>query len=275
MSTLITDHLRFLESSKLILQLQVMSERCAFLSTISTTLAAISKTSQLPSLQKKLMMIQENSTTQNTETQSPRLNQTIQAHLFRMMHTSLHEPISGRRLQPSMVEQSGEYTVSTEPPSQAYGDGERPHVSISETTGNEEENFEDMLGEELLSDDEIDMLFDLEILRNQEKGCPGGSCSMLMESEGGNCSMLLENEKSHEGAAGEIGEEDRIFSTRGIKRGDQDEHTLEERDVWSSSIMEEALEDTEMIMDTSQHVDHGYGSLYLDGLYVNNDAILI
>ncbi|KFZ22742.1 hypothetical protein V502_02783 [Pseudogymnoascus sp. VKM F-4520 (FW-2644)] len=255
-----------------------VSERCAFLNTISTTLSSLSKTSQLPSLQQKLTTIHETGPARSAGTQPPRLNQTIQAHVFRMMQTSLYEPIASRRLRPSVIEESGEEARSG-PPSRDCDNSGPLRVDIengSDDVVDVDEGFEDLFGEELLSDGEMDMLFDLEILRNRERGGSRETCSMLFGSGGGNSSMLMGGEEVREDAIGETGGEDSIFSTGEVERDDGDEHILQERDFWSSSIVEEGLEeDAEMIMNTEPDMVHGYRSLYLDDPYVNNEAILI
>ena len=139
-----------------------------------------------------------------------------------------------------------------------------------------DEGFEDLFGEELLSDREMDMLFDLQIQRNPERGGSRETCSMLFGSGEGDSSMLMGEEEVHEDATREDGEEDSIFSTREVERDDGDEHILDERVFWSSSMVDEGLEeDAEMIMDTEPDMVHGYSSSYLDDPYVNNEAILI
>ncbi|OBT61446.1 hypothetical protein VE03_08960 [Pseudogymnoascus sp. 23342-1-I1] len=253
-----------------------MSERSTFLNTISTTLSSLSKTSQLPSLQKKLATIHENGPTQSSaKTHPPRLNQTVQAHVFHMMQTSLYEPIASRRLRPSVIEESGEGEARSGPPSRDYENSGPPQVDLgnaSDDVVDVDEDFEDLFGEELLSDGEMDMLFDLEIQRNKERGGEGGSCSMLFGSEGGGSSMLMGGEEVHADGTGETGGEDNIFSTGEIDRDDGDEHILHEREFWSSSIVEE---DAGMIMDAEPDTVHGYSSIYLDDPYINNEAILI
>ncbi|KFZ18858.1 hypothetical protein V501_00976 [Pseudogymnoascus sp. VKM F-4519 (FW-2642)] len=253
-----------------------MSERSAFLNTISSTLSSLSKTSQLPSLQKKLSTIHENSPTRFAQTHPPRLNQTLQAHVFRMMQTTLYEPIASRRLRPSVIEESGEEETRSGPASRDRENSGPARVDIengSDEVVDADEGFEDLFGEELLSDGEMDMLFDLEILRNRGEG---RSCSMLFGSGGGNSSMLMEGEEVHEDGSGDAGEEDSIFSTGDIERDGGDEHILYERESWESSIVEEELEDdAEMIMDTEPDTAHGYSSMYLDDPYINNEAILI
>ncbi|OBT73116.1 hypothetical protein VF21_08916 [Pseudogymnoascus sp. 05NY08] len=252
-----------------------MSERSAFINTISTTLSSLSKTSQLPSLQKKLSTIHENPPARSAETHPPRLNQTIQAHVFRMMQTTLYEPIASRRLRPSVIEESGEEEARSGPPSRDYENSGPPRVDTengSDEVVDADEGFEDLFGEELLSDGEMDMLFDLEILRNRGEG---GSCSMLLES-GGDSSMLMGGDEVHEDVTRETGEEDSIFSTWQVERDDGDEHILYEREFLDSSIVKEELEeDAEMIMDTEPDTVHGYSSMYLDDPYINNEAILI
>lgn len=255
-----------------------MSERCAFLNTISTTLSSLSKTSQLPSLQKKLATIHETGPTRSIETNPPRLNQTIQAHVFRMMQAALYEPIASRRLRPSVVEESGGEQARSGPPSQDCDNSGPLRVDIengSDDVVDVDEGFEDLFGEELLSDGEMDMLFDLEIQRNRERGGSRETCSMLFGNGGGDSSMLMGDEV-HEDATREDGEEDSIFSTGDVERKDRDEHILDERVCWSSSMVDEGLEeDAEMIMDTEPDMVHGYSSMYSDDPYVNNEAILI
>lgn len=264
------------ELMKLTLQFQAMSERSAFLTTISTTLSSLSKTSQLPSLQKKLTTIHERLPVMSAESHPRRLNQTIQAHVFRMMQTALYEPIASRRLRPSVIEESGEEEARSGPPSRDCENSGPSQVDIENGSNDlvdADEGFEDLFGEELLSDGEMDMLFDLEILRSRGEG---GSCSMLFGSGGGDSSMLMGAEEVHEDATRETGEEDSIFSTGEVERDDGDEHILYEREFWDSSIVEEELEeDAEMIMDTEPDTVRGYSSMYLDDPYINNEAILI
>lgn len=191
-----------------------MSERCAFLNTISATLSSLSKTSQLPSLQKKLTAIHKNGPTRPAETHPPRLNQTIQAHVFRMMQTALYEPIASRRLRPSVIEESGEEEARSGLPSWDCENSGPPRVDIengSDDVVDVDKGFEDLFGEELLSDGEMDMLFDLEIQRNRERGGSRETCSMLFRSRGGDSSMLMGGEEVHEDATREDGEEDSIF----------------------------------------------------------------
>lgn len=255
-----------------------MSERCAFLNTISTTLSSLSKTSQLPSLQKKLTTIHENGPTRSAETHPPRLNQTVQAHVFRMMQTALYEPIASRRLRPGVIEESGEEEARSGPSSRDCENSGPSRVDTEngpDDVVDMDEGFEDLFGEELLSDGEMDMLFDLEIQRNRERGGSRETCSMLFGSGGGDSSMLMGGEDVHEDATREAGEEDNTFSTGEVKRDDGDEHILDERDFWSSNIVEGLEEDAEMIMDTERDTVHGYSSMYLDDPYVNNEAILI
>jgi len=78
-------------------------------------------------------------------------------------------------------------------PGQLSGEAHQNDESHDAAVDSAEADFEDMLEEELLSDDEIDMLFDLEIMRKHSKENTRGSCSMLLQSEAG-CSMLLESE---------------------------------------------------------------------------------
>lgn len=193
-----------------------MSERSAFLNTISTTLSSLSKTSQLPSLQKKLAIIHESSLARSAESHHPRLNQTIQAHVFQMMQIALYEPIASRRLRPSVIEESGEEDARSGPPSRDCHNSGPPQVGIGNESDDDvdaDEGFEDLFGEELLSDGEMDMLFDLEILRNRERVGEGESCSMLFGSGGEDSSMLMGGDEVHEDATGETGEEGSIFST--------------------------------------------------------------
>ncbi|KFY12040.1 hypothetical protein V492_04141 [Pseudogymnoascus sp. VKM F-4246] len=252
-----------------------MSERCAFLTTISTALSSLSKTSQLPSLQNKLATIHQNSLARSTETHPPRLHQSIQAHVFQMMQTALYEPIASRRLRPSVIEESGEEEARSGPPSRDCENSGPPKVDLgngSDDVVGADEEFENLFGGELLSDGEMDMLFDLEILRNRGDG---GSCSMLFGSVGRDSSMLMEGEEVHEAATRESGEAEGIFSI-GIEQGDGDEHILHERGFWGSSTAEgEVDEDAEMIMETEPDTVHGYSSLYLDNPYTNNEAIII
>ncbi|KAL5346043.1 hypothetical protein ACLOAV_009074 [Pseudogymnoascus australis] len=257
-----------------------MSERSAFLNTISATLSSLSKTSQLPSLKKKLTAIHENGPTQSAEIHPPRLNQTIQAHVFRMMQTTLYEPIASRRLRSSVIEESGEVEARSGPPNLDRENNGLPQVDLENGSDNlvdADENFENLFGEELLSDGEMDMLFDLEIMRNKERGREEGSCSMLFGSGWGDSSMLMGDEEMDEDEVRETGEEDIIFSTGEIERGnDGGENVLHEPEFWSSSIVEEELEeDAEMIMDAEPYTVHGYSSMYLNDPYVNNEVILI
>ncbi|KFY23684.1 hypothetical protein V493_05716 [Pseudogymnoascus sp. VKM F-4281 (FW-2241)] len=254
-----------------------MSERSAFLNTISASLSSLSNTSQLPSLQKKLATIHENGPTRSLDAGPPRLNQTIQAHVFRMMQRTLYEPIASRRFRPSVIEESGEEEARSGTPSRD-SENSGPRQVNSRNGLNEavdaDEEFEDLFGEELLSDGEMDMLFDLEILRNRERVRSRETCSMLLGSGGGDSSMLMGDEEVHGDAIRETGEEESIFSTGEVER---DEHILDEGDFWSSSIVEEGLEeDAEMILlDTEPDTAHGYSSIYLDDPYVSNEAILI
>ncbi|OAF59758.1 hypothetical protein VC83_04048 [Pseudogymnoascus destructans] len=256
-----------------------MSERSAFLNTISSILSSLPKTSQLPSLQKKLSIIHENPPARSAETRPPRLSETIQAHVFRMMQTTLYEPIASRRLRPSVIEESGEEEARSGLPSRDCENSGSAQVDIGNTSDDvvdvvdADEGFEDLFGEELLSDGEMDMLFDLEILRNRGER---GSCSMLFGSGEGDSSMLMVGEEVHEDATREIGEEDSILSTEQDQRNDGGEHILYEREFWDSSIVVEELEeDARMIMDTEPGTVHGYSSMYLDDPYINNEAILI
>lgn len=193
-----------------------------------------------------------------------------------MMQTTLYEPIASRRLRPSVIEESGEEETRSGPASRDREDSGPARVDIenaSEEVVDADEGFEDLFGEELLSDGEMDMLFDLEILRNRGEG---GSCSMLFGSGGGDSSMPMKGEEAHEDGTRDAGEEDSIFSTGDFERRDGDEHILYERESWESSIVEEELEeDAEMIMDTELDTVHGYSSMYLDDPYINNEAILI
>jgi hypothetical protein len=138
-----------------------------------------------------------------------------------------------------------------------------------------DEGFDDMFGDELLSDGEMDMLFDLEIMRKKERGKWEGSCSMLFGGGGGSSSMLMRGEEGQEDATGEAGDEDIIFPTGKIEQDDGDEHILDESLFWSSNIMDGLEEEVEMIMDTKPDMVNGYSSMYLDDPYVNNEAILI
>ncbi|KFY41693.1 hypothetical protein V494_02846 [Pseudogymnoascus sp. VKM F-4513 (FW-928)] len=250
-----------------------MSERCAFLTTISTALSSLSKASQLPSLQKKLATIHQNSLARSAETHPPRPNQSLQAHVFQMMQTALYEPIASRRLRPSVIEESGEEEPRSGPLSRDCENSGPPKVDLGNGSDDgADEEFENLFGEELLSDGEMDMLFDLEILRNREEG---GSCSMLFGSGERDSSMLMEDGEVHEAATRESEEEDGIFSI-GVEQGDGDEHILHERGFWGSSAVEtEVDEDAEMIMETEPDTVHGYSSLYLDDPYINNEAIII
>lgn len=192
------------------------------------------------------------------------------------MQAALYEPIASRRLRPSVIEESGEEGARSGPPSQDCVDNGPLHVDLGngpDEVVDVDEGFDDLFGEELLSDGEIDMLFDLEIQRNRREG---GSCSMLFGSGGGDCSMLTGEEEVHGDATREAGEEDSIFSTGEIERDDGDDHILHECEFWSSSMMEEELEeDAEMILDAEPDTAHGYSSMYLDDRYINNEAILI
>jgi hypothetical protein len=195
-----------------------------------------------------------------------------------MMQTALYEPIASRRLRPSVIEESGGEEARSGPPSRDYENSGPPQVGIrtgSDDVVDEDEGFDDMFGEELLSDGEMDMLFDLEIMRNKEKGRGEESCSMLFGSGGGSSSMIMRGEEGQEDATGEAGGEDIIFSTGDIKQDDGDEHILDESLFWSSSITDGLEEDVEMIMDTEPDMVNGYSSMYLDDPYVNNEAILI
>ncbi|OBT85291.1 hypothetical protein VE02_06512 [Pseudogymnoascus sp. 03VT05] len=253
-----------------------MRERSAFLNTISSTLSSLPKTSQLPSLQTKLTTIQENSPARSPQTHPPRLNQTIQAHVFRMMQATLYEPISSRRLRPSVIEESGEEEARSGPSSRDCGNSGPAQVDIENGPDNvvdADEGFEDLFGEELLSDGEMDMLFDLEILRNRGEG---GSCSMLFGSGGGDSSMLMGGEEVHDDAGREASEEDSIFSTGEVEQDDRDEHILYKRGFWNLNVVEEELEeDAEMIVNSEPDTVHGYSSMYLDDPYINNEAVLI
>ncbi|KFX96071.1 hypothetical protein O988_05502 [Pseudogymnoascus sp. VKM F-3808] len=255
-----------------------ISERCAFLNTISSTLASLSKTGQLPSLQNKLTKIHENDPNRSAEGNSPCLNHSIQAHVIRMMQTALYEPIASRRLRPSVVEESGGEEARSGPPSRDYENSGPPQMGMrtgSDDVVDGDEGFDDMLGEELLSDGGMDMLFDLEIMRKKERGAGEDSCSMLFGSDGRSSSMLMRGEERHEDATGEAGEEDIVFSTDEIEQDDGDEHILDESLFWSSGITDGLEEDVEMIMDTKPDMVDGYSSMYLDDPYVNNEAILI
>ncbi|KFY55227.1 hypothetical protein V497_07115 [Pseudogymnoascus sp. VKM F-4516 (FW-969)] len=255
-----------------------ISERCAFLNTISSTLTSLSKTGQLPSLQNKLTKIHENDPNRSAGGNSPRLNHSIQAHVFRMMQTALYEPIASRRLRPSVIEESGGEEARSGPPSRDYENSGSPQVGIrtgSDDVVDGDEGFDDMFREELLSDGEMDMLFDLEIMRKKENAGGEGSCSMLFGSSGGSSSMLMRGDEGQEDATGEARDEGIIFSTGDIKQDDGDEHILDGSLFWSSSITDGLEEDVEMIMDTAPDMVNGYSSIYLDDPYVNNEAILI
>lgn len=257
-----------------------MFERSAFLNTISTTLSSLSKTSQLPSLKEKLTAIHENGSTQSAETSPPRLNQTIQAHMFRMMQTDLYQPIASRRLRPSVIEESGEVEARSGPPNLDRENSGSSQVDLgngSDDVVDVDEEFEDLLGEELLSDGEMDMLFDLEIMRNKRREREEGSCSMLFGSGWGDSSMLMGGEEMDEDEVRETGEEDIIFSTGEIERGDDGgENILHEPEFWSSRVVEEEPEeDAEMIMGAEPDTVHGYRSMYLNDPYINNEVILI
>ncbi|KFX97910.1 hypothetical protein V490_02560 [Pseudogymnoascus sp. VKM F-3557] len=255
-----------------------ISERCTFLNTISSTLTSLSKTGQLPSLHNKLTKIHENDPNRSAEGNPRRLNHSIQAHVFRMMQTALYEPIASRRLRPSVVDESGGEEARSGPPSRDYENSGPPQVGIrtgSDGVVDGDEGFDDMFGEELLSDGEMDMLFDLEIMRQKERGAGEESCSMLFGSDGRSSSMLMRGEERHEDATGEAGEKDIVFSTDEIEQDDGDEHILDESLFLSSGITDGVEEDVEMIMDTKPDMVDGCSSMYLDDPYVNNEAILI
>lgn len=193
-----------------------------------------------------------------------------------MMQTTLYKPIASRRLRPSVIEESGEQEAISGPRGQGFGNSGPLHVDLgngSDEVVDMDEGFEDFFGEELLSDGEMDMLFDLEIQRSRGDG---GSCSMLSGSGGGDSIMLTGEGEVYGDTTGEVGEEGSIFPTREIERDDGGEHMLHEREFWSSRMVEEELEeDVEMILDTEPDTVHGYSSMYLDDQYVNNEAILI
>jgi hypothetical protein len=109
--------------------------------------------------------------------------------------------MSARRLQPAKVDAASadskgedvDDEMIMDIPRQLSGEVHHKDESHDAAADFAEPDFEDMFEEELLSDNEIDMLFDLEIMRQHPTKDTRGSCSMLLQSEAG-CSMLLEDE---------------------------------------------------------------------------------
>lgn len=262
-------------SLKLMVLWQVMSQRCQFLSTISNAMASLTKTGQSPSLHRKLALIQEMVPARNTPARPLSLSQTMQAQLFRMMHISLYEPITARRLRPAKFEDDSQTIVKEnidegaivegivdeemiiDAPSQTHEIREETDERISEPKDFADAEFEDIFDEELLSDDEIDMLFDLEILRNQTRENTRGSCSMLLQSEDG-CGD----------ATGRNGEDDSVLLLGDARHEEENKDILEGYDSWDRVITDGGVEDVVMMMD-SRHPEHQ------DNIYIRNESMLI
>lgn len=207
-----------------------MGQRSRFLTTISNAVTHLTETAQSPSLQQKLAHIQ----TMGSETQHSSLTQTVQAQLFRLMHASLHDPMSARRLRPAEVdsestdieEENLDDKMIMDIPGQLRSEERQEGESHDTAVDFAGTDFEDIFEDELLSDDEIDMLFDLEMMRQHSKENTRGSCSMLLQSEAG-CSMLLESENGWEEGMDGILEEQHFWQhkirPRSDVEGDEDE----------------------------------------------------
>jgi hypothetical protein len=166
--------------------------------------------------------------------------------------------MSARRLQPAKVDaasaDSKEGNVDDDMimniSRQLSGEAHRKDESHDAAVDFAEADFEDMFDEELLSDDEIDMLFDLEIMRQHSKKDTRGSCSMLLQSEA--CSMLLE---------GENGGDERM------------DGILEEQHFWQHGIMPRSdVKDGEsemMMLDAASEMSDE------SSIYTTNERMLI
>lgn len=157
-----------------------MSQRSRFLPTITSTVTSFGKTAQSPILKSKLAKLTSKGHTSGRAT----LPGTVQAQAYRIMHTSLFSAKSARNLLIEKNEESKDddkneesmiidgSTVSLE---RRGGPRETPWEDISEM------DFEDMLEDEPLSEDEIDMLLDLEIMR--QSLVPTGSILLVNNDE--------------------------------------------------------------------------------------------
>lgn len=157
-----------------------MHQRCRFLPTITSTIASLGVAAQSPNLKFKLEELKRkahNST-------APSLAGAVQSHAYRIMHTSLFSAKAARSLR---VEADGESAKNDMEEDSMIIDGsaatlEGRRSPMDLLAGDIfDMDAEDMLEDEPLSEDEIDMLLDLEIMR--QSLLP--SCSILLSDFGG------------------------------------------------------------------------------------------
>lgn len=157
-----------------------MHQRSRFLPTITSTIASLGVAAQSPNLKSKLEELKRkahNST-------APSLAGAVQSHAYRVMHTSLFSAKAARCLQ-VQADEEGEKSDKEEDSmiiDESAVTLERRRSSIKPLTDDIfDMDTEDMLEDEPLSEDEIDMLLDLEIMR---QGIVP-SCSSLLSDFGG------------------------------------------------------------------------------------------
>lgn len=205
-----------------------MHERSRFLSTITSTIASLSMAAQSPSLKSKLAELKRKAHTST----APSLAGTVQSHAYRVMHTTLFNAKAARSLQ---VQADEEYKKNDAEEDSMIIDRSGVTIERRRSPGKAltgdifDMDFEEMLEDEPMSEDEIDMLLDLEIMR--QGLLP--SCSILLSDLGGQEDLLRAESMIDLGMGdieGEI-EEPRDDSMMGVSEknfvaGDLEQHLL-------------------------------------------------
>lgn len=162
-----------------------LSHQSANITAISQAMSSISLTVQSPALKEELAKLK-------TKNSNASLFDAVKAASFKTMHKSLYDPKACRKLVTSSQKTEKEDDLEDR---DLMLDGEtasrpdatkdaRPILQIRLDRGNSFVlELEDMSEEELLSDNEIDMLLDLEIMKRQQGQTAKTSCSILLHGE--------------------------------------------------------------------------------------------
>ncbi len=184
-----------------------MSERSKFLPTINSTISLLASSAQSANLREKLKKLTEKST------RAPAgLSSAVQAHTFRIMHNSLFDRRAASRLRThSYIGDAGQQEEGDD---SMIMDTSLTRESRSSLDGNILDDHENdsgrMLEDEPLSDDELEMLLDLETMREQQGQKSRGSHSMLFPDGNQHEGLLRGVGSSSESRFGDLLEHDRF-----------------------------------------------------------------
>ena len=149
-----------------------MSQRSRFVPTITSTITSLAMTAQSPSLKSKLAKLASKGSFPGEDSSAG----SVQARTYRIMHTSLFSAKSARKLLVARVQESRGGNREEDSMIIDGASVSAKNSGIAPTEDIVDMDFDDILDDEPLSEDEVDMLLDLEIMR---QGL-ASSCSILL-----------------------------------------------------------------------------------------------